>query len=69
MDQMVTEIVHAAPFMMITMLLTSMIWARELERNDKEWCDICTKLDKSWAEICKALADRLREAGSSRNVT
>lgn len=69
MDQMVTEIVHAAPFMMITVLLTSMIWARELELNDKEWSDFCTKLNKSWAESCKALADRLREVENSRNVT
>ena len=69
MDQMVTEIVHAAPFMMITVLLTSMIWARELERNNKKWSDFCTKLNKSWAESCKALADRLREVENSRNVT
>ena len=69
MDQMVAEIVHAAPFMMITMLLTSMIWARELERNNKEWSDFCTKLNKSWAESCKKLVDRLREVENSQNVT
>lgn len=69
MDQIVTENVRAASLMAITMLLTSMIWARELERNNKEWSDFCTRLNKSWAESCKALADRLREVENSRNVT
>lgn len=69
MDQIVTEIVRAAPFMSITMFLTTMIWARELERNNREWSDFCTKLNKAWAESCKALSDRLREVENSQNVT
>lgn len=69
MDQIVTEIVRAAPFMAVTMFLTSMIWDRELERNNREWSDLCTILNKSWAERCKKLADRLREIEDSQNVT
>lgn len=69
MDQIVIEIVRTALFMAITMLLTTMAWVKELERNNKEWGDFCTKLNKSWAESCKALSDRLREVENSQNVT
>lgn len=73
MDQIVTEIVRAAPFMAVTMavtvFLTTMIWVRELDRNNKEWSDFCTKLNKSWAESCNILVDLLREAENSQNVT
>ena len=69
MDQIVTEIVRAASFVAITMFLTTMIWVRELERNNRVWSDFCTKLNKSWAESCKTLADRLREVENSQNVT
>ena len=69
MDQIVIEIVRTALFMAITMLLTTMAWVRELERNNKEWCDFCTKLNKSWAESCNILVDLLREVENSQNVT
>lgn len=69
MDQIVTEIVRAAPYMAITMFTTTMIWAREVERLNKEWSDYCTKLHKTWAESYKALSDRLREVENSQNVT
>lgn len=69
MDQIVTEILRAAPFMAVTMFLATMIWVMELDRNNKEWSDFCTKLNKSWAESCNTLVDLLREAKNSQNVT
>ena len=70
MDQIVIEIVHAAPFMAVTMFLTRMIWVRKLERNNREWSDFCTKLNKSCGELQEALgpAERGRKQ-SECNIT
>ena len=61
MDRIVTKIVRAAPFMAVTVFLTTMIWVRELDRNNKEWSDFCIKLNKS--------LDLLGEVKNSQNVT